>query len=76
MDAGWALEIALDVEWAHAIAPQAKILLVEAASNSFADLLDAVDAAVLNGARVVSMSWGGGEFRRSTIMISTLQRQA
>src|SRR5213594_1079463 len=36
-NAGWALEIALDVEWAHAIAPQARILLVEAASNSFSD---------------------------------------
>ena len=60
-NAGWALEIALDVEWAHAIAPQAKILLVEAASNSFANLLTAVDVAVQNGASVVSMSWGGGE---------------
>src|SRR5262245_7963764 len=27
---GWATEIALDVEWAHAIAPAARILLVEA----------------------------------------------
>ena len=61
-NAGWALEISLDVEWAHAIAPQAKILLVEAASNSFANLLQAVDVAVQNGASVVSMSWGGGEF--------------
>src|SRR5438093_12987089 len=32
-NAGWAGEIALDVEWAHAIAPGAKILLVEARSN-------------------------------------------
>ncbi|HMF13315.1 MAG TPA: hypothetical protein VKE94_13450, partial [Gemmataceae bacterium] len=31
---GWDLEIALDVEWAHAIAPGAKIDLVEAANNS------------------------------------------
>jgi subtilase family serine protease len=61
-DAGWALEIALDVEWAHAIAPKAKILLVEAASNSFADLLQAVNVAVQRGAAVVSMSWGGSEF--------------
>jgi len=61
-NAGWALEIALDVEWAHAIAPAAKILLVEAASNSFSDLLYAVDTAVRQGASVVSMSWGGGEF--------------
>lgn len=58
---GWALEMSLDVEWAHAIAPQAKIFLVEAASISFTDLLQAVDVAVQNGASVVSMSWGGGE---------------
>jgi subtilase family serine protease len=61
-DAGWSLEIALDVEWAHAIAPQAKILLVEAASSSFTNLLNAVDVAVKNKATVVSMSWGGGDF--------------
>jgi subtilase family serine protease len=61
-NAGWALEIALDVEWAHAIAPKAKILLVEAPSNSLTDLLGAVDVAVENGASVVSMSWGGSEF--------------
>ncbi len=65
-NAGWALEISLDVEWAHAIAPQARILLVEAASNSFANLLQAVDVAVQNGASVVSMSWGGGEFSTET----------
>lgn len=65
-NAGWALEISLDVEWAHAIAPQAKIILVEAASNSFANLLHAVDVAVQSGASVVSMSWGGGEFASET----------
>ncbi len=61
-DAGWALEIALDVEWAHAIAPQARILLVESRTSSFGDLLKAVDVAVKNGASVVSMSFGGSEF--------------
>ena len=44
-DAGWAQEIALDVEWAHAMAPKASILLVEAASASFPDLLNAVNYA-------------------------------
>ncbi len=29
-NAGWALETALDVEWAHAMAPAANIVLVEA----------------------------------------------
>jgi len=63
VNAGWSSEIALDVEWAHAIAPGANILLVEANSNSFADLLTAVDtAANYPGVSVVSMSWGGGEF--------------
>ncbi len=60
-DPGWALEISLDVEWVCAIAPDATILLVEAASASFADLLHAVDVAVSSGANVVSMSWGGGD---------------
>jgi subtilase family serine protease len=61
-DGGWSLEIALDVQWAHAIAPQAKILLVEAKSSSMNDLMAAVDMAVKNGASVVSMSFGGPEF--------------
>jgi subtilase family serine protease len=63
VDAGWALEIALDVQWAHAIAPNAKILLVEARSALLGDLLAAVNYA-RNRADVVvvSMSWGGTEF--------------
>jgi subtilase family serine protease len=65
-DAGWALEMSLDVEWAHAIAPQAKIILVEAKSSSFSDLLKAVDVAVKNGASAVSMSFGGTEFSSET----------
>jgi subtilase family serine protease len=62
-NAGWALEASLDIEWAHAMAPNAKIVLVEAATNSFADLFAAVDvASVIPGAKQVSMSWGGSEF--------------
>ncbi|PCE29093.1 S53 family peptidase [Burkholderia ubonensis] len=61
-DAGWSLEMSLDVEWVHAIAPKAKIVLVEAASASFNDLMAAVDVAVQRGASVVSMSFGGNEF--------------
>ncbi len=38
-NAGWSLEISLDVEWAHAMAPSANILLVEASSDSLTDLL-------------------------------------
>jgi subtilase family serine protease len=61
VDPGWALEISLDVQWAHAIAPNARILLVEASSNSFTNLLAAEDYAAAN-AQYVSNSWGGPEF--------------
>ncbi len=61
-DAGWAMETALDVEWAHAIAPGATIILSVARSSSLDDLMSAVDASVNAGATVVSMSWGAGEF--------------
>lgn len=60
-DSGWALEISLDVQWAHAIAPGAKILLVEASSASFTNLLAAEDYAKAHAA-YVSNSWGGAEF--------------
>ena len=72
-NSGWALEAALDIEWAHAMAPHAQIVLVEAASNSNTDLFDAVDVAtdivstcngtcsLGTGRGEVSMSWGGTE---------------
>jgi subtilase family serine protease len=66
-DASWDLETALDVEWAHAIAPSAKILLVEAVTPSGANLLSAVDyAAKQKSATAISMSWGGAEFPEET----------
>jgi subtilase family serine protease len=58
---GWSNEIAIDTQWAHAMAPDAVIMLVEAQSNSMRDLIAAVDAAVQRGATVVSMSWIGSE---------------
>jgi hypothetical protein len=65
-DTNWALEMALDVEWAHAIAPAANILLVEANSQTDTDLLAAVDTASQSGAAAVSMSWGFNEFAAQT----------
>ncbi len=62
-NSGWAMETSLDVEWAHAIAPSAKILLVEAKTPSGANLLSAIDYATSRKDVVaVSMSWGGAEF--------------
>lgn len=61
-NAGWGLEISLDVQVAHAICPGCKIILVEANSNSLGDLLTAEDSAIVLGANVVSNSWGASEF--------------
>jgi kumamolisin len=64
IDSGWAGEMALDIEWAHAIAPNAKIYLVQATDSSFAALSRAVVfASKLPGVRQVSMSYSSiGEF--------------
>jgi len=65
---GWNQEAALDIQWAHAMAPNAKIVLVEAKTNSNADLYAAVDYATTQvlagpgGKGEVSMSWGGAEY--------------
>ncbi|MFP5275572.1 MAG: peptidase S8/S53 subtilisin kexin sedolisin [Acidobacteriota bacterium] len=63
---GWELEEALDTQWAHAMAPAAKIFLVETADNSWTNLLQGVQIAsqlvAKAGGGEVSMSWGGSEF--------------
>lgn len=65
-DDTWALETSLDVEWAHAIATGAKIMLVVAKSPLSTDLLGAVDYAVSLGAKQITMSWGTPEFNGQT----------
>lgn len=68
-DSGWALETSLDVEWAHAIAPQAKILLVSAKTPSGVNLLKAVDyARKRKDVIAITMSWGGNEFEDETTL--------
>ena len=67
-DAGWSLESSMDIEYAHVFAPNAAIILVEACSNSWTDLLYAEQVAfnyiVTNypAGGQVSNSWQGGEF--------------
>ncbi len=58
---GWATEISLDVQMAHAICQSCRVLLVEANSESFANLGTAVNAAVTAGASEISNSYGGPE---------------
>ena len=71
---GWATETTLDVEWVHAVAPGAKIVLVVAPTNSNSDLFNGiVTAASTPGVVAISNSWDGfdigvagdGEFYRA-----------
>ena len=60
-NSGWATEITLDVQWAHATAPLARIVLIEAADASLNSLLGAVKLANTMGPGIVSMSFGSAE---------------
>ncbi len=61
LERGWAQEIATDVETAHGLCPSCHIVLVEAESNSNANLFAAEQTAFSLGATEISNSWGGGE---------------
>lgn len=71
---GFEIESALDIEWAHAMAPNAKLFLVEAANNNLINLFNAVTVAsnlvAANGGGEVSMSFGSGEFTQETLFDS------
>jgi hypothetical protein len=60
---GWEGEESLDTQMAHAMAPGANLVLVEAATNSDSDLLSAVttasDLVLAAGGGEVLMDWGG-----------------
>jgi len=72
----WEVEEALDIEWAHAMAPAAKLFLVESYLCNINDKCatdptwQAVTAAsqlvAQNGGGVISMSWGDGEWSSET----------
>jgi subtilase family serine protease len=63
---GWSEEISLDLDMVSALCPNCHILLVEATTNSLANLEAAVDTAVRLGATEVSNSYGGGESSTET----------
>jgi subtilase family serine protease len=54
----WAREAANSVEWSHALAPAADLMLVESASNQMNDLMSATRSAAAAGATVVVITWG------------------
>jgi hypothetical protein len=61
-DDQWAGEAAMDIEWIHAIAPEARVILVHADSTLTEDLYFAVERAAdivrAAGGGVISMSFG------------------
>jgi subtilase family serine protease len=65
-DGSWALETSLDVEVAHATCQTCKILLVEANTSNWGDLVTAENIAAQDGATEISNSWGGGEWSGQT----------
>ena len=65
-NSSWILEESLDIEWAHAEAPGATIVLVEANTSSNANLYNAVTWANDNGATEESMSWSSAEANNET----------
>ena len=60
---GWSVEESLDVEWAHAIAPQANIILFEANSADNSDLITTAVNTARNwpGVTAITMSFGRSE---------------
>ena len=60
-NSGWATEIALDVQWVHATAPMARIVLIEAPDSGIASIANAVALANAMGPGVVSLSLGANE---------------
>ena len=64
-DKGWAEEISLDLDMVSSACPSCHILLVEANSNSFTNLMAAVDYATAH-ATAVSNSYGASEFSGET----------
>ena len=69
---GWAGETSLDVEYAHAGAPAAKLVLVEVAQDSLLDLANGVKYAVQHKlGDVISLSWGLPEQDLGKSFVST-----
>lgn len=60
-NAGWATEVAMDIEWAHATAPLARIVLIEGVDATLGSLTGAIALANKMGSGVVSMSFAGAE---------------
>jgi subtilase family serine protease len=70
---GWDIETAIDVQWAHSIAPGAKIVVVAAAGQDNESLLDAMNYIITNNlGNSINDSW----FADTDIFAGPLEEQA
>lgn len=68
----WAMETATDVEWAHALAPGARIVLLISTSAYTSDLQQLVSYAVQNKiGNIISLSWGTPENQLDLSAVNT-----
>jgi subtilase family serine protease len=67
-DAGWAAEQAIDLQMAHALCENCSILLVEADTDGFSNLMPAESTAAKLGANVISNSWASAETSGDTAL--------
>ena len=72
-NSGWATEECLDTQWSYSMNPNATIQVVEAVSDSFPDLYQALQYATnpppgspLSKPNIISMSWGAAESSSQT----------
>lgn len=70
VDLEWAIETNLDVQWAHALAPLAKIIVVITKDASIGSLFDAIEYTTNLDVDIVSMSWGTDEFSQELLLDS------
>lgn len=63
IDTDWGLEISMDVQFAHSVAPYANIVLILAKAASYNDLIAAIHFGnTIPNVVSMSMSWGGSEY--------------
>jgi len=62
-NSGWAGETTLDIEWSHAMAPGAKVVLIETIDNFDNNLMGGIQYALDNSlGNVISNSYGSDEY--------------
>lgn len=66
-DPNWAIETSMDVQWVHAMAPNAQIVVSISTNDQTVNLFQTVyRTCLLQNPNIISMSWGTDEFLNET----------